>query len=100
MICDNTNHKGNDSIRHLVTLTEEFDNETCCWCEDCIHRDNDMVAGYATAPINQTPENVFLPNSIFLAVVKAIEQVPVNRYNELNYILAQELGLQLQEVNK
>lgn len=48
IFCDNTNHNGDPSKPELrvykITLTEDFDRESCNWCYDCLRRDKDMIA--------------------------------------------------------
>ena len=41
--CENTMCEGKgDKVIHLI-LTDDFENEDCYWCENCLERDRDMV---------------------------------------------------------
>lgn len=43
-ICDNTDCSGkNENKSKRVILTDEFDSDICCWCDDCIKRDKNMI---------------------------------------------------------
>jgi hypothetical protein len=43
-ICENTIHRGKHTNVKQVKLTDDFENETCYWCEKCRKRDFDMIA--------------------------------------------------------
>ena len=47
-LCDNINCKNPDKKQKVsfVVLTDEFINETCYWCDDCLKRDKQMVKSY------------------------------------------------------
>ncbi len=42
--CENTDHKGEAKNVYVVKLTEDFDGDTCEWCEACRERDSEMIA--------------------------------------------------------
>ncbi|HNV61455.1 MAG TPA: hypothetical protein PKN54_00785 [Candidatus Cloacimonas acidaminovorans] len=41
--CDNTDHIGVVNNVQRVILNDEFDNDECYWCENCVKRDIDMI---------------------------------------------------------
>lgn len=49
MNCDNTDCEGKSRVYYDCILTEEFDSDTCRWCEACLDRDNDMIESYHAA---------------------------------------------------
>ncbi|MEM1577913.1 MAG: hypothetical protein QXM27_02815 [Candidatus Pacearchaeota archaeon] len=46
-MCENTNCENEKQEKlYKVILKEEFNNDVCIWCEDCLNRDIDMVKSY------------------------------------------------------
>jgi hypothetical protein len=45
-ICECVECQGKSNKLYKVKLTEEFDNDECIWCEDCLFSNLDMVEDY------------------------------------------------------
>jgi hypothetical protein len=45
-MCENVDCKGGSKKLFKVKLTEDFNNDECIWCEDCLITDFDMVEEY------------------------------------------------------
>jgi hypothetical protein len=46
MSCECVDCKGKSNKLYKVKLIEDFDNDECIWCEDCLFENFDMVEEY------------------------------------------------------
>jgi hypothetical protein len=46
MSCECVDCKGKSNKLYKVKLIEDFDNDECIWCEDCLYENFDMVEEY------------------------------------------------------